>query len=131
MTDKKTRRTVWGIIVLFLVLVLTALGTVIYGVKDYTDRVPDIRPYTGLTFSQHCDLLPDDLAEITCEDPDAPITKRIADAFWADDTRESVSIEQNGRCVSVGSRTGLLFVTVYAVGAESREETIPVRITEQ
>lgn len=128
MIDKQSRRAVRRIIAVYAALVLTAAGTVYSGVKHYTDRVPDIRPYQNLQFAQNTDLLPDDLAAITCEDPDADITKRIVDAFWADDTREGVALEENGRCVRIGERTGLLFVTVSAVGVEAREETVPVRI---
>ena len=128
MIDRKSKRTVRGIIAVFAALVLTAAGTVYAGVKHYIDRVPEITPYENLSFAQNTDLLPDDLAEITCADPDTYITKRIVDAFWADDTREDVALEKNGLCVCVGERTGLLFVTVLASGVESREETVAVRI---
>ncbi len=50
MIDKQSKRAVRRIIAVYAALALTAVGTVYSGVKHYTDRVPKIRAYAGLTF---------------------------------------------------------------------------------
>ena len=127
---KNTKRTVIKLILIVCGIFSLSGGLLCSGVMRYLNRVPQIQAKENLHFSAGSDLLPDDLAEISVADSKITVVKRITEAFWADDTSDDIRIEQNGRAVSVGDRTGLLFVTVTATGVESRDVTVPVRITE-
>lgn len=127
---EKKKHIVRNILIIIGVLFLALCGFTAYGVKDYIDRVPDISPYEGKTFSKNCELLPGDLAEITVSNSSVTVIKRIIDAKWADGTCDELAISENGEALRVGDKTGVICVWVQATGVEAREAECMVRITE-
>ena len=108
------------------ILLMSAAGAAgAYGILRYLHGTPVITP-RHVTAAPETKLQIDALAEIT-----QYRFREITGAYWADGSTGGVQLTNGGQTLSLGDRTGTLYVSISAVGTahEPREAVVTVEVS--
>lgn len=123
----KNRKFTVAIVLAALIPIIGIFAIGAYGVSSYLSRVPTLTPRENVTIKTDSSVSIEQLCDIERDK-----SKRIVSAVWPDGTSEGAMISADGQSLTTGNRTGLLIVSIDAIGEshESRSADVIITVTE-